>query len=246
MVIGLLGAIGAGKSTVAKLLADEGAEVVDADRLAHEVLCSGEGRGAIVGRFGAAILGQDGEVDRRLLAQRVFGDAAALQDLNAIVHPPVLRAIQERIERHRKREKALDTAGDQAVLALDVPLLAETPLESECDALLFVDASPEVRAARLRERGWSSDEAARREAFQPLLPKKRASADVIVDNSGPLAATRIHVRDALRQLGLRAGRTRSQESPKQKPAPRPTSDDSEPTRPESERPGRSNQDRKVQ
>ncbi len=182
MVIGLLGGIGSGKSAAAALFAELGAEVVDADRLAHEVLRGAEARRRVAVRFGAEVLGPGGEVDRRRLAERVFGDRKALEDLEAIVHPPVVEAIRERIELHRKAAER----PRPDLLVLDVPLLAESPLRGECDALVFVDASLAERDSRTAPRGWAPGDLDRREKNQLSIEEKRRLARWVLDNSGPI------------------------------------------------------------
>jgi len=193
MVIGLLGGIGAGKSTVAGLFAEAGAEVVDADRLAHQVLSTPPAREKVKERFGALALGPDGRVDRRKLAERVFSDPEALRDLNAIVHPEVRERVRERVRHHRSKETT-------SLLVLDVPLLAGSPLLVECDALVYVEAQPQVRQARTSGRGWPPGELERRESHQAPLEEKWKLARFTVDNSGSLEATRAEVARVLREL----------------------------------------------
>src|SRR5262245_39922562 len=121
MVVGLLGGIGSGKSTVASLLAESGAEVVDADRLAHQVLRTPSARSRVGSRFGSGVLGPDGEVDRKKLGEVVFSDRRSLEDLNGIIHPAVLDEITARVRSHRTAgRRGPGTAG--ALLVLDVPL----------------------------------------------------------------------------------------------------------------------------
>src|SRR6185503_2708362 len=197
MVVGLLGGIGSGKSTVASLLAESGAEVVDADRLAHQVLRMPSARSRVVSRFGSGVLGPDGEVDRKRLAEVVFSDRRSLEDLNGIIHPAVIDEILARVRSHRTAERGPGTAG---LLVLDVPLLSESPLGNECDALVFVDADREVRRERLRARGWDDREMERRESFQASLEDKSRMARFHIDNSGPLEETRAAVGRLLADL----------------------------------------------
>jgi len=192
MVVGLLGGIGSGKSTVASLLAESGAEVVDADRLAHEVLRTPEGRSRVVSRFGREVLGSDGELDRKRLAAVVFADRRSLEDLNAIIHPAVLAEILARVRSHRAGARR-GSGSASGLLVLDVPLLSESPLRNDCDALVFVDAEREVRQERLRARGWDSGELERRESFQAPLEEKSRMAGFRIDNSGSLEETRAAV-----------------------------------------------------
>jgi dephospho-CoA kinase len=194
MVIGLLGGIGSGKSAVARLFAEAGAEAVDADQIAGEVLATDAVKARVSGRFGPQVLDPRGEVDRRKLADLVFTDRARLAELNAIVHPPVLERIRARIRSHRHHRGAAD------LLVLDVPLLLESSLTEECDAMVYVDAGPEVRRSRTAARGWPPGEIERREAFQAPLEAKRAAARWIVDNSGPLEATRQAVDRLIREI----------------------------------------------
>ena len=164
-VVGLMGAIGAGKSTVAGMLRDLGAPVFDADREAHEVLA------------------ELGRTDRKAIAEQVFRDPGALKALEAEVHPRV----QARMEAWLKGR-----TGPAAVL--DIPLLDEAGLALRCDALLFVDAPESLRAERLKaSRGWAPEEARRRQALQGGIPAKRAKAHAVIENGGDLAATRRQV-----------------------------------------------------
>jgi len=189
MVVGLLGGIGSGKSTVASLLAESGAEVVDADRLAHQVLRTPSARSRVVSRFGSGVLGPDGEVDRKRLGDVVFSDRRSLEDLNAIIHPAVIEEVLARVRSHRAGARR-SPGGAEGLLVLDVPLLSESSLRNDCDALVFVDADREVRRERLRARGWDESEMERRESFQASLEEKRGMAGFRIDNSGSLADTR--------------------------------------------------------
>jgi dephospho-CoA kinase len=190
-VIGLLGGVGSGKSTVAGLLARRGLRVLDADAEAREVTRLPEVRAALQRRFGTDVLDASGELDRERLARRVFGDPAATADLNALVHP----AVRARLA------AALDAAGGQPVV-LDVPLLLESPLAARVTCWVFVEAPEAVRDARVAARGWQPDERTRREARQAGLDAKRARADHVLENSGSLAHLEAQVDALLRQIGL--------------------------------------------
>jgi dephospho-CoA kinase len=192
LVIGLIGRIGAGKSTVARELATLGAEVIDADRLAHEVLDEPEARDAIVARFGTTVLGSDGRVDRRALAGIVFGPRAAgkkaIGDLEAIVHPRVRRRIHERLAELRTA-----AGGARRIVVLDVPLLVQSGWAAACDRLLVVECAEAVRQERLARRGWNAEEREARESnwergFDPgaLDPEETRR----VDASGDVTYTR--------------------------------------------------------
>lgn len=187
IVIGLVGRIGAGKSTVARALAGRGAAVIDADRLAHEVLATPEVVTEVVARFGAGVLDETGHVRRSALAGKVFGPTpgheAALRELEAIVHPRVRSRIEARLE-------ALATAGTR-VAVLDVPLLMQAGWDGLCDRLIAVSCDEEARRRRLDARGWPRAERDARErawerGYRPPPPEKT----LVVDASGDEAYTR--------------------------------------------------------
>ncbi len=173
--IGLTGGIGSGKSTVARLLAERGAAVVDADVLAREVVEPGTpGLAAVVGAFGPGVLTADGALDRPALAQVVFGDPAARARLDGIVHPLV-------------RARAVELIGalpQDAVVVQDIPLLVETGQAGSFDLVLVVQADTGTRVARLVARGLAEDDARARIAAQATDAQRRAVADVVLDNSG--------------------------------------------------------------
>jgi dephospho-CoA kinase len=173
--IGLTGGIGSGKSTVAELLADRGARVVDADRIAREVVEPGTpGLAAVVAEFGPEVLTADGALDRPALAARVFGDPAARSRLDAVVHPLV---------RARAAELAAAAPAD-AVVVHDVPLLVETGQAASYDLVLVVETDVATRVARLEQRGLSAEDARARIASQATDEQRRAVADVVLRNDG--------------------------------------------------------------
>jgi dephospho-CoA kinase len=173
--IGLTGGIGSGKSTVAALLAARGAVVVDADRIAREVVEPGTpGLAAVVGAFGPGVLADDGSLDRAALAAIVFADPEARARLDGIVHPLV---------RARARE-VIDRAAPDAVVVQDVPLLVETGQAGAHDLVLVVETDLQTRVARLLQRGLSEEDARARIATQATDEQRRAVADVVLDNSG--------------------------------------------------------------
>lgn len=175
--IGLTGGIGSGKSTVSALLAERGAVVVDADRIAREVVEPGmPGLAAVVGAFGTGMLAADGSLDRAALAAVVFADPEARQRLDGIVHPLV---------RARSAELAAAAPSD-AVVVHDVPLLVETGQASSYDVVVVVEADPAVREGRLVQRGLTAEDARARMAAQASDEQRRAVADVVLDNSGTL------------------------------------------------------------
>ncbi|WP_210420516.1 dephospho-CoA kinase [Aquisphaera giovannonii] len=178
-MIGLIGAIGGGKSAVASLLRDRGAAVIDADAVGHRVLELPEVRGALASRFGPVAFGGDGRVDRRALGAIVFADAAARRDLEAIVHPEMRR----RFERAVAAEQA---AGDSPVIVLDAAILLEAGWDDLCDEVIYVDAPPEARLGRVaRGRGWTAETLRAREAAQwPAEEKLARAARVVVNDKG--------------------------------------------------------------
>lgn len=177
--MGLTGGIGSGKSTVAAMLAERGAVIVDADRLARDAVAVGTpGLRQVVERFGPAVMAGDGALDRGALAGLVFDDPDALADLNAIVHPPVRAAIAARVA---------ELEGTDSVVVLDIPLLVESGRSYGESQVIVVDCPEEVAVARLAEhRGMDPADARRRIAAQVSRADRRARADVVIENDGSL------------------------------------------------------------
>jgi dephospho-CoA kinase len=180
-IIALTGGIASGKSTVSNRLAEHGAVIVDADRLAREVVEPGTpGLEAIRRRFGDAVIAQDGTLDRPALGSVVFSDATALSDLNAITHPAVWRAALDRFAE-------AEAADDQAVVVYDVPLLVEASPDRPLrfDRVVVVEAERAERIRRLvADRGMSEQDAVRRIGAQADDEQRRAVADMVIDNNG--------------------------------------------------------------
>jgi dephospho-CoA kinase len=176
--VGLTGGIGAGKSAVSRRLAERGAVVIDADRLAREVVAGGtDGLAEVVAAFGPEVLGAGGELDRPELGRRVFGDDAARRRLEAIIHPRV---------RARTAELTHAAAAD-AIVVNDVPLLVEVGLAPTYHLVVVVLADAETRIRRLAEtRGMAPEEAAARISAQTSDERRRATADVAIVNDGTL------------------------------------------------------------
>ena len=173
--IGLTGGIGSGKSTVAGLLAARGARIVDADRIAREVVEPGTpGLEAVVAAFGREVLTPEGALDRPALAAVVFADPDARRRLDGIVHPLVRARAAELVA----------AAPPDAVVVQDVPLLVETGQASSYDLVLVVEADLDTRVRRLVGRGLSEEDARARIAAQATDEQRRAVADVVLDNSG--------------------------------------------------------------
>ncbi|MFJ1867292.1 dephospho-CoA kinase [Streptomyces sp. NPDC088097] len=201
--VGLTGGIGAGKSEVSRLLAGYGAVVVDADRIAREVVEPGTpGLAAVVEAFGGSVLTSDGQLDRPGLGALVFSDPAKLRTLNAIVHPLV-----------GARSAELEAAaGPDAIVVHDVPLLAENGLAALYDLVVVVDAAPETQLARLTgRRGMTEDEARARMAAQAEREQRLAVATIVIDNDGPLEALEPQVRKVWEELVARAAAQASPE-----------------------------------
>ncbi|MEV6470906.1 dephospho-CoA kinase [Streptomyces sp. NPDC051657] len=194
--VGLTGGIGAGKSEVSRLLVKYGAVLIDSDRIAREVVEPGTpGLAAVVEEFGPGVLTAEGELDRPALGSLVFADAERLAALNAIVHPLVGARAAE-------RERA---APEDAVVVHDVPLLTENGLAPLYDLVVVVDASVGTQLERLVTlRGMTESDARARMAAQATRDQRRAVADLIVDNDGPLEALEPQVRAVWDQLVRRA------------------------------------------
>ncbi len=188
-IIGLTGNIATGKSTVAHMLQDVGAYLIDADKLAHDLMRAGSpAYEGVVARFGATILAPSGEIDRRKLGAIVFADQGALRDLEAIVHPIVVA------ESLRLLEQA---APLYEVAVVEAIKLLEANMHRYCDAIWVVVCSRQQQIERLvRTRGLTEAEAALRIDAQPPMTEKVARAHVVIDNSGSLEATRIQALNA--------------------------------------------------
>lgn len=194
--VGLTGGIGAGKSEVSRLLARYGAVLIDADRIAREVVEPGTpGLTAVVEAFGPGVLGNDGSLNRPALGSIVFADPARLATLNAIVHP-LVGARSAELER---------AAGPGAIVVHDVPLLTENGLAPLYDLVVVVDAKPGTQLDRLvRLRGMTESDARARMAAQATREERLAVADLVVDNDGPLADLEPQVRTVWSELTARA------------------------------------------
>lgn len=178
LLIGLTGGIGSGKSTVSAGLAERGAVIVDADAIVKQLQRSGTPVfEAMVDRFGGAIVGSDGELDRAAVAAIVFADSVALADLGAIVHPPTQMEIFRQVEEQR--------SGDRTVI-LDVPLLVESGW-SDLAGTIVIDLDHDTAVERLvRHRDFDAEDARRRIANQVSREKRLEAADFVVDNTGTL------------------------------------------------------------
>jgi dephospho-CoA kinase len=191
-VLGLTGGIGSGKSTVASMFAQLGAEVIDADALAREVVQPGQpALEEILQTFGTEMRRPDGGLDRARLGALVFADPAARARLNAITHPRVRARMQAEVERRQ---------GRRGLLILDIPLLYENARMDAAQKVIVVWVDPQTQLRRLTEREGMTVEAARsRIAAQLPLDDKKALADHVIDNGGSLTRTRSQVETLYRQ-----------------------------------------------
>jgi dephospho-CoA kinase len=194
LLVGLTGNIGSGKSTVAQLLSERGATIIDADVLARRAVELGTaGYEKIIARWGASILAPDGHLDRAALRRIVFSDQAQLEELNQIVHPEVERLRMRLVEQARKR-------GDRIVVC-DIPLLFERHMTDRFDRIVLVDAHRAVRLDRLvNDRGLQETEAMDMIAAQMPAELKRARADFIIENDGTLTQLERRVQDVWHAL----------------------------------------------
>ncbi|WP_448317755.1 dephospho-CoA kinase [Streptomyces sp. CO7] len=194
--VGLTGGIGAGKSEVSRLLVAHGAVLIDADRIAREVVEPGTpGLAAVVEAFGPEVLAADGSLDRPRLGAIVFADPEKRAVLNAIVHPLVG-------ERSRELEAA---APADAVVVHDVPLLTENGLAPLYDLVVVVDAAPATQLERLTGlRGMSEEDARSRMAAQATREQRLEIADIVIDNDVPLPELERRVAEVWQELRHRA------------------------------------------
>lgn len=178
--VGLTGNIGSGKSTVAKVWEEMGAVVLSADGIAKELLSPGsELLEEIVRAFGEDILDSEGALDRRKLADIVFKNSEALAALDAIVHPAVIRSIQETIER--------EGPGSRTIYVVEAALIIECAREAEYDVIILVDARPEKCLEWvMKQRGQSREEVERIASSQMAPEEKRKRADIVIENDGSI------------------------------------------------------------
>ncbi|HCO02042.1 MAG TPA: dephospho-CoA kinase [Actinobacteria bacterium] len=198
LLVGLTGAIGAGKSTVASLLAERGAVVIDADDLARLAVAPGSpGFAAVVAAFGPEAAMSNGELDRTWLADKVFADPDARRRLEAITHPEVARLFLERTK---------PFAATDAVVVYAVPLLVENDLQGMFGVVVTVEAPEDVRVARLvRDRGMTEEAAGARIAAQATETERRSVAAVVIANDDALDTLEAQVSALWRDLQDRAG-----------------------------------------
>ena len=196
-VLGLVGGIGAGKSTVATALAQHGGKVVAADPIGHEALEQSDLRARILDVWGSRdILTLQGAIDRKKLGRIVFPSPVERSRLEHIVHPYIERRIREEVARAQADPSS-------RFVVLDAAIMLEAAWADVCDKLIYVDAPRDVRLARVRtQRGWTDQDLANREAVQMPPDKKKERADAVVDNGGPPNETTAQVARLVRQWEL--------------------------------------------
>jgi dephospho-CoA kinase len=188
-IIGILGGVGSGKSTVAAEFAKLGCKVIDADKIAHELLDKKTVQDRIVALFGKNILDSSGKIDRKKLADVVFADADKLSSLNKIVHPFVLGRAEELIKRYNRQNQV-------KAIVLDMPLLVEVGWDKRCDKLIFVDCRRQLRAERAKKMGiFYENQLKIRENFQISLDKKVDISDNTIDNNSDFSGLAKQVAD---------------------------------------------------
>jgi dephospho-CoA kinase len=196
LTVGLTGGIGAGKSEVSRLLVEHGAVLIDADRIARDVVEPGTpGLAAVVKAFGREVLAADGSLDRPKLGAIVFADPGKRAVLNSIVHPLV-----------GERSRALEAAApEDAVVVHDVPLLTENGLAPLYDLVVVVDVDPATQLDRLtRLRGMSEEDARARMAAQATREQRLGVADIVIGNDVPLPELERRVAEVWEDLARRA------------------------------------------
>jgi len=195
IIAGLTGGIASGKSTVARMFAEEGAYVIDLDELSRRVVEPHKPAWReIVSQFGEGILREDQSLDRGRLAHLVFGDPVKRKKLEKIVHPRVLDA-------YEKKLKLILEKDVQAIVIADVPLLMEIEIEQRFDQVIVVYIPPEIQIMRLVERNGLREEAAReRLSSQMPIEEKARRGDFIIDNSGRVEETRRQVKEIFQKL----------------------------------------------
>ncbi len=188
-VIGITGGIASGKSTIAEMLESLGADLIDADKICHELINTKNIALEITKRWGNHIQDNHGKIKRDELAEIVFSDRKEVSALNSIIHPEAIKQIKSRIAK-------LHVEAATKAIVLDAALLVESNLIEICDIMLFVDTKKNRCKTRVQDsRKWPLDEIAKREKFQDLLHQKREIADVIINNSNSKKDTLNQVRD---------------------------------------------------
>ena len=193
--VGLTGGIASGKSTVCDLLREKGCQVIDADKVAHELIRRGQScYNPVIEKFGFAILDSSGEIDRKKLGSIVFEDQSKLEILNSILHPEVIRTILMNL-------RELENINSSLKRIVEASLMIESGFHKSFGRLILVTCTPEQQVERVMKRnGLSLEQASKRIPLQMPLSEKIRFADYVVDNSGTLKKTQEQVNQLLRNL----------------------------------------------
>ena len=175
-IIGIMGGIGSGKSTVAGEFAKLGAKVINADKIAHDLLEENDTRDKIIALFGIEIVDLQGNIERKKIAEIVFNNSELLFKLNSIIHPGVLQKTEELIEQYNQDDQC-------KAIILDMPLLVEVGWDKRCDKLIFVDCDEKTRNNRVKGKFSEKNHIKNRENFQISLDKKKNIADNMINNN---------------------------------------------------------------
>ena len=197
MNIGLTGGIACGKSTVSDMLVRRGALLIDADRIAREVVEPGApALGQVIERFGADLLLPDGSLNRKKLGERVFGNPGALKDLESLLHPPIRATIRARMQDY-------ETQHPDKLVVVDVPLLYESGLQAMYKEIMVVYVPRAVQMERLMKRdSLTEEQAVQRLNAQMPIEKKKELADIVIDNSGTIEETEEQIERFWSERGL--------------------------------------------
>lgn len=193
-LIGLVGGIASGKSTVARVFERHGARVIDADSLAKALLDLPDVRRELAAAFGGVETA--GKVDHALLARKAFATPEGGRRLNEIMHPRVAAEIARVVDGWKKD-------GFRGIVVVDAPLLLEAGMKKTVDCVVFVDAPEAARRERARQRGWSDEELGRREKLQWPLERKKAESDEVITNGGTVAEMEKRVEDVVAKRAAR-------------------------------------------
>ena len=180
-IIGIVGGVGSGKSTVAAEFGKLGCKVIDADKIAHEMLKKKTVKEEIVAVFGRTVLDSKRQIDRRKLGRVVFADADKLSMLNGIIHPLVMQRAEELIEQYNQQNRV-------KAIVLDMPLLVEVGWAGRCDRLIFVDCEQKIREKRAKKLGFEKNQLKIRENFQISLDNKKNLVDNTIENNSDFSA----------------------------------------------------------
>ncbi len=180
-IIGIIGGVGSGKSTVAAEFAKLGCCVIDADKIVHDLLDKPQVQEQVIALLGNGILNPQGSLNRSKIAEIVFKDSGKLEQLNKILHPLVLQRTNELIEKYNSENQCL-------AIVLDMPLLVEVGWRPRCDRLIFVDCDDKIRENRAKNKDFEKNHIKNRENFQISLDKKKSIADNTINNNSDFSA----------------------------------------------------------